>query len=151
MEEHFYWCIALERWVYDRSDYLTRVLPPFNVFNLPKSIDWWIFINFTRKMVKDQGHGAGLGRHTRSEVEKMGIEDLEAISQLLGSKPFLMGDQPSLVDCTLFGFMNMLVYCPAPDSVYIPLIKTKCANLIDHTNRMREKFWPDFEQVLYKD
>ena len=31
--------------------------------------------------------------------------DLRAMATLLGNKPYMMGDKPSLLDCTVFGFL----------------------------------------------
>ncbi len=129
---------------------MKRIMPLFKFFDLPGSIDRWLFMNLTRKMMKDQAYKAGLGHHTRSEVEGMCIKDLEAISLQLGSKPLLMGDQPSLVDWVLFGFVSMVLYCPVPESVYTPTIQTKFEP-DGRRGRMREKFWPNFEQLLLEE
>ena len=53
--------------------------------------------------IKKQAVGQGIGRHTRKEVEAMGIADLKTISDYLGEKTFMMGDEPIELDCVVFG------------------------------------------------
>ncbi|XP_042867424.1 isoprene-epoxide--glutathione S-transferase-like [Penaeus japonicus] len=50
----------------------------------------------------------GMGKHSPEEVEDMVKKDLAALSLYLGEKPFLMGKEPSEVDCTVFGFLAQL-------------------------------------------
>ena len=52
-------------------------------------------------MTKTGGH---------SDVQRAGMEDLQAISIVLGDeKNYILGDRPSDVDCTLFGFMCLIL------------------------------------------
>ena len=45
-----------------------------------------------------------------SDVQRAGMEDLQAISTVLGDeKSYILGDRPSDVDCTLFGFMCLIL------------------------------------------
>ena len=39
----------------------------------------------------------GIGRHSSEEIHKIGCDDIQAISTYLGSKPYLMGDRPTVV------------------------------------------------------
>jgi Glutathione S-transferase, C-terminal domain len=44
----------------------------------------------------------GLGRHSKGDLQRMGIEDLTAVSTFLGSKTFMLGgDKPSDLDAVL--------------------------------------------------
>ena len=36
--------------------------------------------------------------------------DIRAVATLLGKKPYIMGDKPSLVDCTVFGALCQVIY-----------------------------------------
>lgn len=79
-------------------------------------------------------------------------QDLAAVSTFLGAKPFLMGEAPSLVDATLFGFTNMLLHLPGDSaSVFKPYLTGETPNLVAHYERMKKKFWPDFELAIYKE
>ena len=65
-------------------------------------------VSSIRKQVKGQAVGQGIGRHTREEVEIMGMNDLKTISDYLGEKTFMMGDQPTEIDCVIFGLVQDL-------------------------------------------
>ena len=39
----------------------------------------------------------GIGRHNSEEIHKIGCDDIQAISSYLGTKPYLMGDIPTIV------------------------------------------------------
>ena len=58
------------------------------------------FISFIVFQVADRARKHGIGRHPGEEVHKIGCGDIQAISTFLGSKPYLMGDNPSLVRST---------------------------------------------------
>jgi glutathione S-transferase len=47
---------------------------------------------------------------SRDEVHELGLSDLEALSNWLGNKPYLMGSAPCQLDCTAFGFLATLFY-----------------------------------------
>ena len=104
-----------------------------------KSILWHV----APRMLHRQVDGQGIGRHTAEEQYAIGMEDLEAISVLLGTKPYLMGDRPALVDLTLFGFVCMPLFVDFEDGVYKDAVVNKFPNLKAHALRIKEKFWPD--------
>ena len=58
------------------------------------------------KKVDGQAKAQGIGRHSRDEVEKLGLDDLRAASKILADKPFFFGDKPTLLDCVAFGFLG---------------------------------------------
>ncbi len=47
----------------------------------------------------------GIGRYEPDEVYHRGIGDLEAIASLLGSGPYLFGEQPGSTDAGIYGFI----------------------------------------------
>ena len=101
-----------------------------------------------RKLTQ-QAYSQGLLRVGRGNVQKMGIEDLEAISTFLGTKTFIMGgDKPTDLDCVLFGFMTTLVYTSHDNSIYKTLIEKRLTNLNQHMLRMRGKFFPDWNDLI---
>lgn len=89
----------------------------------------------------------GIGRHSPEEVEDMVKKDLAAISLYLGEKAFLMGDEPSEVDCTVFGFLAQLKW-NYPGSPYEAMLETDFLNLSGYILRMKGKLWPDWDQCL---
>ena len=147
LEDKFYFALVMDRWgfnegkiVYTHFGKPPKFIPVFAFNFLIKMVG--------RKMVVPQAVAQGLGRHSQSELEEIGVQDLEAVSALLGNKPFIMGDQPTSVDLTLFGFMCMLLYVSMEECVYTRLIIEKLTNLKEHTERMKERFWSDWNDGL---
>lgn len=91
-----------------------------------------------------------MGRHSREEVEKFGLADLQSLSDYLGDKQFFMGDSPSEVDATIFAFLCM-VLCGPEDSVLNKGIEENMGNLKAYFDRLKEKYWSDWDDVLYKE
>lgn len=73
----------------------------------------WVLRRFLPQMVQRQVRKAyeaqGIGRHSRDEIYALGKADLDAMSQILGDKPFFFGDKPSLADATAFGFLISII------------------------------------------
>src|SRR3546814_3830305 len=49
--------------------------------------------------------GQGIGRHTREEIYALGAQDLNAMSEILGDKPFFFGQTPSMADASAYGIL----------------------------------------------
>lgn len=79
------------------------------------------------KKIKNDAIAHGMGRHSRSEVIDMGCQDLRGLASFLGKCPYLtvigwsikmsagnkkffMGDEPTEVDCSLFGQLAQLLW-----------------------------------------
>ncbi|XP_042867419.1 failed axon connections homolog [Penaeus japonicus] len=89
----------------------------------------------------------GMGKHSPEEVGDMVKKDLAAISLYLGEKPFLMGKEPSEVDCTVFGFLAQLKW-NYPGSPYETMLEADFPNLTGFVLRMKERLWPDWDRCL---
>ncbi len=75
--------------------------------------------------------------------------DLKAASDILGSQPYLFGEQPCLADATLFAFVNCFVTLPDNSRSEIRrYLIGDASNLVAHFDRMRRKYWPDFDECL---
>ncbi len=82
----------------------------------------------------------------------MGLKDLHDLSKFLGSKDYMFGgEEPTEIDCVLFGFMCMFLYCTDKDKIYVKTILKKYSNLVKFTERIKEKYWPDWNDCLYDD
>ncbi|XP_070539806.1 failed axon connections homolog isoform X2 [Ptychodera flava] len=105
----------------------------------------------TGRRVKGYIHGHGIGRHTEQELYAIVEKDLRAICTFLGEKKFLFGDEPCEYDCAIFGQLAQLLWCPFPGSPQQILIKGDLKNLEEYCYRMKERFWPDWEQCILGD
>jgi glutathione S-transferase len=83
----------------------------------------------------------GTGRHTYDEAMAIGAADLDAAAELLGDQPFLLGDAPRAVDCTLFAFLEGTTGFPVDSPIKQRALAH--ANLVAYRKRIRERWWKD--------
>jgi glutathione S-transferase len=96
------------------------------------------------KKVKAQG----IGVHKPDEIIEMGKEDLKALSELLADKPFFFGDEPTLLDVVVFS-STAQIYFISDDVKYAlkEYMVEHCANLIGHVSRIKERCYPDWDEI----
>lgn len=70
-----------------------------------------------RRRIKNRLWSQGFGKFSPEEQMEMMREDFRSFSDYLGKKNYLLGNKPTEVDATGFGFMAQFVYA-APDSPY---------------------------------
>ena len=151
IEQDLCWVLRHDRWVLKQGrhlpDYLAPVFP-----DLPRSVEGWLIANFFSGRIAKQVHAQGMGRHSYEEIQAMGLQDIQDLSDFLGSKDYMFGkDMPTEIDCVLFGFMCMFLHCTPKDNVYVQKIVRDCRNLVWHSQRMKEKLWPDWNECLFQD
>ena len=75
----------------------------------------------------------GVGRHSKDEILAFAKEDLNALSVILGNQSFFMGDKPTSIDATIYGFLAQLIY--------VPWLGPLLTNLVDYAERMKARYW----------
>ena len=68
-----------------------------------------------------------------------------------GTKPYLLGNEPSTVDCSLFAFLCQVLFCMAEDNALHAAITEKHMNLKYYVDRVRSNFWKDWDELLAKE
>lgn len=133
LEEGYYFVGLYQRWRRDEGYALMR--DAFKQF-VPG-----IALPFVRRMQNKKLYEQGTGRHSYEEVMEIGAKDLDALAELLGDQPFLLGDKPRTIDCTVFGFLESTLGFPLEG----PLRKRgeNHANLVAYRKRIRERWWAD--------
>ena len=106
-----------------------------------------LFSKTFQKIAKAQLTGHGLGRHTQREVYSIARKDLQALSDYLDTKPFVMGQEPSLVDASAFGLMAQFLWQDV-GSPQNSLLNGELKNLKEYCERMREKYWSDWDETI---
>lgn len=109
--------MALWRYVYDDGKNLHKIFP-WSSFAL------CMFRRTVKKRVTTNSWADGIGRHSQEEVIHEMTQNLKALSLILGNRKFILGDEPSEVDCSVFGMLAQLLWC-SPDSPYEQLINGK--------------------------
>ncbi len=136
-KEHLYWSIVAARWLIDYNWVRLRDLFFAPISKLVRPI---IAGQIRKKMIRDmQGHG--MGRHNLDEQMRFGIQNLSAISEWLGVKPFMFGDTPSAVDASVGAFVGNI----QGDSFDSPLRDAVQNNktLGDYAARIKTFYYPD--------
>jgi len=133
----FHW-----RYGYNMPEFYEKLCEPF--FGSGRSLYFFRYLQPYGMIMKTKMHG--LGRHSLEEIAQFSFYDLEALSTLLGEKPYFSGDSPSTIDCTMFGHLVQFAYMPLdiPQKQYI---KEKCPKLLEFLDRMKDTLWPDWEEM----
>ncbi|CAH1268860.1 FAXC [Branchiostoma lanceolatum] len=141
-EENTYWGGARYRWI-DNFDTVHEVL----------EVSWIVkilgLLRPVRSTIRENMWAHGIGRHSRDEIEGIVEKDIKAVSTFLGTKPYLMGDEPTEADAALFG--QLVEACFAfPGSYMERLVTVDCPNLQAYVNRMKNRYWPDWDELTNK-
>ena len=93
-----------------------------------------------------KGRMCVFGRLEPSEVMELSFRDLDAISVLLGDKPYLFGDQPTTLDCAVFGHLTQFLFIDInfPQEKYL---RENACNLVNLVERIRTEVWPDWAEM----
>ena len=136
-EEHLYWAIVWSLWGVDENWVGLREAYFANVPAIVRKP----IAGMIRKGVLRNARGHGLGRHLFKDQCARAIEDMEAISETLGEKPFFHGDTPTGADATLGAFMSGIVHNTFPT----PLREAARADqrLLAYGERIKARFYPD--------
>lgn len=99
-----------------------------------------LFLPFIRSSVRKSAKAQGTGRHDEKTIDQMACADWSAVAAILGDKTFLLGEQISTVDATIFAFMESTLCFPneSPIAAHIK----KQPNLAAYHARMKSKFFP---------
>ena len=131
-----------DRYVENQGRHLNQFLP---------IIDENYRIQAVQKMTT-QCFNQGISRFCKGDIQRIGIEDLQYISNFLGSNLYLMGgDKPTEIDFVLFGFLTVLLYTFPDNSVFRILVEKKLGNLWQFTERMKGNLFPDWDEIIGKD
>nr|KAG5708360.1 hypothetical protein BaRGS_034391 [Batillaria attramentaria] len=101
-EENLYWTMCYELFV-KHPERLGDVM-------LIRGVLLWIVKLVLGRAIKKELWGHGMGRHTDSEIWDIGRRDLNAVADFLGDKKFFCGDQPTEVDCAMFGMLSQILF-----------------------------------------
>lgn len=137
-EDHIYWALIDERW---RDDAAFAKGPSQYFRDAPALIrpliQWKV-----RRSALSRLYGHGFGRHKPEDIARLTERALQAISDVLGDKPFLMGNEPVGADATVFAFMAGCL-TPFFDGPCRKLA-SRHANLVAYRDRGMARWYPTF-------
>ena len=138
--ERMYWLVVYLRWKDDtgwdivKKGYFKQLPAPLKLF-LPAMI--------RKKMIKALDY-QGTGRHSLEEVIQLGCKTMDALLQILGEKPYFLGDKPTSIDATAFAFIANLLMSPMNDPLKEYALKMETIKA--YCERMWDEFYSDFEK-----
>jgi len=125
--------------------------PDFPIF-APKLVQNIIYAAIVRGQIKSNKK-QGMGRHSKEEVEKIGCDNLNALSALLGEKQFFFGTaSPTLLDIVSFAFLAAFMtgnMSKSRGTVFTSYVEERCPNLTRHFKFMKSTYWPDWDDQTY--
>lgn len=108
IEDSLFYVMVYSRWVDPiglremRKAFLDRLPFPLRLIVPPLML----------RRIKRMLHGQGYGRLSSDKIYAQGNADLQALLTILGDKPFLLGDHPTSVDASLYGFLVNILRVP---------------------------------------
>lgn len=133
INEHLYWAIVYFRWIDPPGWTQTQKL----LFaRLPAPLRF-VVPRLAQRGVRAQLKGQGLGRHPREEILRRTAQDLQALADWLGEKPYFMGESPTTLDASAYGFLGNMYAAP----IVTPLRDLVAAhpNLVAYCERLRAR------------
>jgi glutathione S-transferase len=94
-----------------------------------------------RRNMLAQLNAQGAGRRDASQAAEVGCSALAAVSDYLADKPYLLGDAPSTVDATVFGFLHTLLAAPIESPLKAFALERR--NLVGYQARVLSRYWAD--------
>lgn len=137
-EDHLLWIIARHRWQEDENfargigTLFDKILPA-----PARAIGKWAIRRGLVKRFWQQG----VGRFSAAELAALGTRDAGSLAQLIGDKPFLMGDRPCGADAAVFAMLALLMD-PATVSPTRDAALAK-PNLVAYRDRMMGRYFPE--------
>jgi glutathione S-transferase len=137
-EDHLYWAGLNARWMVEEN----FDKGPRRFFDAVPAPLRPLVVLMTRRQVRRNLWGHGMGRHTIPEMDELAARDIDAIADVLADKPYLMGAAPCGADAAVFPFMAHAL-CP----LFATAIRTRTelrANLVAYRDRLMRQYFPDF-------
>ncbi|MEI9990847.1 MAG: glutathione S-transferase family protein [Rhizomicrobium sp.] len=138
LENHLYFALVHARWIDDAN----FAKGPAHFFDgAPDGAR-----AAARAQVRATLHGHGLGRHGPDEIVWLAARSLKSLSVLLGTKRYLMGDDPCGADATAFAMLAAIL-----TPFFTSGVRDAASghdNLVAYSGRMMGQYYPAFEPAM---
>jgi glutathione S-transferase len=137
LEDHLYFALVHARWMLD----VNFERGPRRLIEKMAGAAAPLVAAMARRNVRKLLHSQGMGRHSEAEIVEFAKRDLDALSTLLGDKPYLLGNEPSGADATMYAFVASVLCREFESPIHVHA--DRHTNLRDYNERMRQRFYPD--------
>ena len=101
LEENLYWVMVYSRW-FEEANW--KIFRPVLLGGVPAPARLLVSVA-ARRGVRRQLVGHGIGLHSRDEIYAIGERDLNAVADVLGDQPYLMGQEATRIDAAAYGLL----------------------------------------------
>lgn len=137
-EDHLYWAVVHARWMetanFDKG--------PRAFFNAAPAPIRPFVLAMVKRRVRKYLHGHGMGRHSKAEIERLAVRDVDALAAFLGGKPWLMGEEPCGADASAWSMVAGTL-CPHFETP-IRTAAERHANLVAYRDRGMQRWFPEY-------
>ena len=140
VENQLYWAMVHSRWAIDEN----FAKGPAHFFDHLPEDQQGAAREKQRSLVLGYLQAQGLGRHSNSEITQLAQFGYRCLADLLGAKPFLLGDQPCGVDASVFAQL-----ASALTPFFNSTIRDAAAahdNLVAYHDRLMSAYFPEFSR-----
>ena len=134
-EDHLYFAMLENRWL-DAVNFHQGVGTMFGVIPAPLRPIAKIAL---RRMNAARLRGQGLGRHSKAAIAELASCDIAALAAMLGTKPYLMGDEACGADATVFGIITSILTPPLDSPLRDAMSKHR--NLVAYCDRVTQQYF----------
>jgi glutathione S-transferase len=134
-DEHLYFALVDMRWC-DDGNFEIGV---GHFFDGAPGLLRPIVKKLVRRKVARAQKTQGTGRHTQAEIARLAICDIQALSDLIRDKPFLMGDRPCASDAAVFGVLSAAL-APGYESPICSAARGR-SNLVSYCERVMNLYF----------
>lgn len=149
IEEHTSQIGFYYRYALNMDQFCTAVIPD-GWFSNKGTFKAWLTNKLFKIMMplgfKKKMRYISFGRHSDEEKWIISCQDIQSLSDFLGTKKFVFGDTPTTLDCTLFGHLAQFLYIPMdfPQKEYM---KDHCNNVVEYVERFKKLYWEDWDEM----
>ncbi len=140
LEEHLFWCILYSRWAYTDENWKINREAIFGV--LPPLIRDLV-AQYSRRKIRHKIINQGIGALQTEAIFALGNQNIDALSDFLGSKPYFFGDQPTTLDACAYGILINIIGCPIESPLKTHGLTKN--NLREFVKRISSTFYRDFQ------
>jgi glutathione S-transferase len=130
-DESLYYILSCFRWL-DEDGYAIATEALFGAMP-PAERD--AAAGAVRDIARNMLHYQGYGRHSAEELLALAAADLDAFQVTLAAQPFLLGDAPRTIDCSVYGNLQAILY--APVAPRLRALVCEYPALVAYTERLR--------------
>jgi glutathione S-transferase len=135
LAEQLYFALMHMRWADDKN----FAAGPAHFFDPVPALIRPIIRGMVRRKIISGMKAQGIGRHSTADITKLACKTLDAVSDILAERAYLLGDKPCGADASMFAFLASIL-CPVFESPIRAYAEGK-PNLVRYVERVRAEFF----------